>query len=298
MKTYVITNPHSGTADDQALRGEFEQRGDVTLRMTAQENDARRFAEQALAEGYELIVAAGGDGTINEVVNGMAADFGRATLGVIPLGTGNDFARSINMPAGVAEALATLDAGITQAVDIVRVTSDQVRYFINVSSGGFSGLVDETLTPEMKQSWGPLAYLRSAMAALPDLSEYHMQIAFDEEEALDIKAFNVVVANARYVAGGIPIAPQAVLDDGLMDVLIVPAASMPQLALLAPQILLGAHLDSDLITFRRARKVLIESHPGMWFNTDGELVGNEPAVFEVLPRALRVIVGPDAVGPS
>lgn len=97
--------------------------------------------------------------------------------------------------------------------------------------------------------------MRSALEALPDLSEYRTTLKFDDDEPLTITAYNVVIANARFVAGGIPIAPTADLDleDGLVDVLIVPSASMPQLALLAPQILAGKHLDSDMITFRRAR---------------------------------------------
>src|SRR5262249_29484629 len=114
----------------------------------------------------------------------------------------------------------------------------------------------------------------------------------DEDEPIEIQVFNIIIANGQFVAGGIPIAPAAVLDDGLLDVVIIPAASMAQLAILVPQILLGKYLDSDLITFRRARKLAGESHPGMWFNADGELVGNEPASFEVLPQALQVIVGP------
>jgi diacylglycerol kinase (ATP) len=293
MKTCVIMNPHSGSADPDAIQQAIAPLGQVTLHITQQSGDAKQFARHAMAEGCELVVAAGGDGTINEVVNGLAADFSRARLGVIPLGTGNDFARSINVPPDIDAAVELLVAGATQALDVVRVSSDHVRYFINVSAGGFSGLVDEKLTEEMKRTWGPLAYLRSALEALPDLSEYHTLLVFDDDQPLEIQAFNVVVANARFVAGGIPIAPAAVLDDGLADVLIVPAASMPQLAMLVPEILAGKHLDSELITFRRARKLAIESHPGMWFNADGELVGNEPACFEVLPRALRVVVGPN-----
>ena len=290
MKICVIANPNSGTADGEALEQAIKRLGDVMLRTTEQEGDAKRLAEEAVADGYNVIVAAGGDGTLNEVVNGLASDFSQATLGLIPLGTGNDFARTLAIPDDVDAAVNIIAAGMVRSVDVVRVSSDKARYFINVSSGGFSGLVDEKLTDEMKQTWGPLAYLRSAAAALPDLSEYHTSLVFDDTERLDITAFNVIVANARFVAGGIPIAPQAILDDGLADVLVIPAASMPELALLAPQILLGTHQDSELVTFRRARKLFIESHPGMWFNTDGELVGNEPATFDVLPRALRVIM--------
>jgi diacylglycerol kinase (ATP) len=293
MKTCVILNPHAGSANEaSALRSEVRRLGDVTIRETTQAGDATHFASEAVEQGYDLVVAAGGDGTINEVVNGLARDWSQATLGVIPLGTGNDFCRTIGMPGEVSQAVETLLRGESHAVDVICVDSDATCYFVNVSAGGFSGLVDERLTDEMKAAWGPLAYLRTALAALPDLTDYHMTIQFDDEEPQELVAYNIVLANARYVAGGVPIAPEAVTDDGLMDVIIVPATSLPRLAPLAPLILLGRHLQHEDLIFRRAHKVAVESRPGMWFNTDGELVGNEPATFTVLSRVLRVIVGP------
>ena len=103
-----------------------------------------------------MIVSAGGDGTLNEVVNGIAQTGCNAALAVFPLGTGNDFARTLGVPTGLDSAIEQIMAGRTRAIDLVRVTSDSVRYFVNVSSGGFSGVVDEKLTPEMKRTWGPL----------------------------------------------------------------------------------------------------------------------------------------------
>ncbi|HZG68590.1 MAG TPA: diacylglycerol kinase family protein [Herpetosiphonaceae bacterium] len=293
MKTCVILNPGAGTAGEaRTLRDDARRLGEVTIRATNEAEDAIRFAREAVEQGYELVVAAGGDGTINEVVNGLSANWSQARLGIIPLGTGNDFCRTIDVSLDVHEAIETLARGESHAVDVVCVESDATRYFINVSSGGFSGLVDERLTGEMKATWGPMAYLRSALAALPDLTNYHMTIQFDDGDPRELVAYNVVLANARFVAGGVPIAPEALLDDGLVDVIIVPAASLPRLATLAPMVMLGRHLQSEDITFRRARRVAIESQPGMWFNTDGELVGNQPATFTVLPRVLQVIVGP------
>jgi diacylglycerol kinase (ATP) len=245
-----------------------------------------------------VVVAAGGDGTINGVVNGIAPLRERTRLGIIPMGTGNDFARSIGVPPNLEQAIDILAAGRERPLDLVQVASDTTRYFINVSSGGFSGLVDEMLTDEMKKTWGPLAYLRSAAAALPDLSAYHASFSFDDGPTEVFPAYNVVVANARFVAGGLLIAPEALVDDGLLDILIVPVASVPQLIALTPQLFLGRHLESNLIIFRRARTLQVDSQPGMWFNVDGELVGNEPAHFEVLPQALRVIVGPGALALS
>ncbi len=294
MQAWAIINPQAGTATDvQTVIDGLGRLGITTVKTTSSPGDAKRLAHEAVADGCELVVAAGGDGTINEVVNGLATDFAQARLGIIPLGTGNDFVRSVNIPTELDAALKVLDEARAMAIDVVSVTSDERRYFINVSAGGFSGLVDEKLTAEMKRAWGPLAYLRSAAMALPDLTDYHTYLTFDDEEQQEVKTYNIVVANARFVAGGIPIAPQAELDDGLFDVMIVPAASLSQLALVAPKIMLGQHVDDERLLFRRARKLRVDSQPKMWFNADGELVGNEPSTFELLPRALNVIVGPE-----
>ncbi len=294
MRTSVILNPNAGTAQDIALvQSHLQSFEHLTIRETAARGDATRLAQEALADGSELIIAAGGDGTINEVLNGMSSDWGRATLGILPLGTGNDLARTLAMPTDIAQAATILQAGNVCTVDVVCVESDATRYFINVSAGGFSGALNEHLTDEIKSTWGPLAYVRSALAALPDLTDYHMTIQFDDEEPQELLAYNVVIANARCVAGGIRIVPEAIVDDGLVDVLVVPAASLPQLALIVPQIVAGRHSDVPELLYRRVRCVRFESQPGMWFNTDGELVGNQPATFTVLPQALRVIVGPE-----
>ncbi|MCA1660028.1 MAG: hypothetical protein LC642_05765 [Verrucomicrobiaceae bacterium] len=148
-------------------------------------------------------------------------------------------------------------------------------------------------TPAMsiwKKTWGPLAYLRGAAAALSELRAYRTTLAFDNTESLTLDLYNVVVANGRYVAGGTLIAPEASIDDGMLDIILIQKRSAPELALLAAQVAVGAHLSSDAVVFRRAAKLTVNSKPGMWFNVDGELVGNEPARFEILPRALRFVV--------
>ena len=294
MPGCIILNPRAGSAGEvDRLRQAIKRLEDVALQETVEANDAMEYARRAVLAGCDLVVAAGGDGTINEVVNGMSAAWRQARLGILPLGTGNDFARTLDVPTDVEAAVDIIVRDTSYPLDVVCVESDRTRYFVNVSSGGFSGQVNEKLTDELKASWGPMAYLRAAAEALPNLADYHMLVQFEDDDPLELVAYNLVVANARFVAGGIPIAPEALLDDGLVDVVIVPAASMPRLAALAPQIMLGRHLDSPDIIYRRVRKLHAESSPGMWFNTDGELVGNAPVTFTVLPRALRMIVGPE-----
>ena len=233
----------------------------------------------------------GGDGTLNEVVNGVAKYARDISVGIVPFGTGNDFARSLGLPNEFEAAIQIVKKGRRKAVDLVRVKSDCVRYFVNVSAGGFSGLVDEKLTPEIKRTWGPLAYLRSAAAALPALRAYETTITFDGIKSSSCSLYNVIIANGRYVAGGIPVAPMAELADGLMDIILIPELPATEIAVLVAQIAMGTHLSNESILLHRAKKVAVSSRPGMWFNVDGELVGNEPAVFEIMPRAIHFMVG-------
>ena len=290
-RTCVILNPSAGSVrEPDELAERIGRLLDADVRLTTKAGSAARLARTAIRNGAKLIVAAGGDGTLNGVINGVAENAAAVRVGLIPLGTGNDFGRSLGLPTDVEAAIDVIRGGETRAIDLVRVTSDEVRYFINVSAGGFSGLVNEKLTTEMKKTWGPLAYLRSAAAALPELRAYQTTLAFDNTESLMLDLYNVVVANGRYVAGGTLIAPEASVDDGLLDIILIQKRSAPELALLAGAVALGTHLSSDAIVFRRAAKLTVNSKPGMWFNVDGELVGNEPARFEILPRALRFAV--------
>ncbi|MBA2269922.1 MAG: diacylglycerol kinase family lipid kinase [Chthoniobacterales bacterium] len=290
MKTCIICNPGAGSVDDrETIRPQLEQFPSATVQFTNDKGDATRLAADAIIDACDLIVAAGGDGTLNEVINGLADHLDRVQVGLIPLGTGNDFARMLGLSGSIDESIDVLRGGHIHPTDLVRVTTDHVRYCINVSAGGFSGAVNEKLTPEIKQSWGPLAYVRCAAEALPELRAYRTQITLDGVDTSELNLYNAVIANGRYVAGGTIIAPEASIDDGLLDIVLVPENPAADIALVAAQILMGTHLTSEGVVFRRAAKVTVHSEPGMWFNVDGELIGNEPATFEVLPRAVQFL---------
>jgi len=293
-KIFIILNPVAGAVKDvNALLEKLRQAlPDAEINVTAKRGGAIQATRTALRKGCEVIVAAGGDGTLNEVVNGLGEDNKKTVLGLIPLGTGNDFARTLALPVEIDEAIELLATGHTRAVDLVRVTSDQVRYFLNVSTGGFSGVVDEKLTLEMKKTWGPLAYLRGAAAALPELRAYQTTVSLDNDNALTLKLYDVVIANGRYVGSGTQVAPDASIDDGLLDIVLIPECSPGELAVIAARLAFGNHLSSSSIVFRRAARVVVNSRPPMSFNVDGELVGNEPAQFDVLHRALQFIAPP------
>ena len=291
VKPYVIFNPVAGSVSDRgAVLVQLGWLKPAVVRVTRKRTDAEKFAREAIRKNCRYIVIAGGDGTLNQVVNGIARQRDKVCLGLIPLGTGNDFARSLGLPAAIGDNIDILLSKKTRRIDLVRVRSKRIRYFVNVSAGGFSGVVDEKLTPKIKQTWGPLAYLRSAAAALPQLHTYRTQIVFDDKEQLSLELYNVVIGNGRFVACGLPIAPDADLSDGLLDVILIPNHPAPRIALLAAEMLLGKHLSGDAIIFRRARKIAVRARPRMWFNVDGEPVGNAPAVFQVLPGALTFVV--------
>jgi diacylglycerol kinase (ATP) len=283
MKTCIILNPNAGSAAQaEELRQAVAQHPEMALWETTRALQAREFAAHALQAGYELVVAAG-----------LAGDFARARLGIIPLGTGNDLARTLAVPAEPSEAFRLLATGERRSLDVIQVeAADQVAYCVNVAAGGFTGQMNEVLTDELKASWGPLAYLIGAVNVLPNLTDYQTTVSWDDGPAERIDALNIVVANCRTAAGGFQVAPKANPEDGLLDVVIVRSGSLIDLTKVAALLVAGNYLDSDTVLYRRARRVTVTSEPGMWFNVDGELLTKEPITFTVRPHSLRVIVGP------
>lgn len=295
MRTCVIINEQAGSAEqlDLLRRAFAAQEGLVCWSSTAP-GEGTTLARQAVREGFGCIVAGGGDGTINEVVNGLLAAGGGAALAVLPLGTGNDLARLLDVDGDPRDALALVRAGRTVPFDAYRVVAaGRTVYGINVAAGGFSGQVDEVLTPELKANWGPLAYLIGAASVLPDLKNYAVRIALDEAPPETVDALNVIVANGRTAGGGKRVAPTANPQDGLLDVVIVKRGNVVEMGEVAARLMAGNYLESPLVLHRRARRVQITATPGMWFNVDGELLTNEPVTITVLPAALRVVVGND-----
>jgi diacylglycerol kinase (ATP) len=293
VKPYIIVNPIAGAiVNRDVLLKQLRRLDPRKLSLTKRAGEAETLARAAIRAGCDYIIAAGGDGTLNEVINGIASPhpIRGVRMGIVPLGTANDFARSMKLPARMEDNIDILRAKQTVLVDLVRVTGKRTRYFINVSAGGFSGVVDEKLTPQIKSTWGPLAYLRSAAAALPKLRAYRATVIFDDVERWEGELYNIVIANGQFVAGGLPIAPDATVRDGLLDILLVPKRPAREMALLTAQMLLGKHLSSDAIPFRRTTKISVKSRPRMWFNVDGEPFGDDPAVFQIIPRALQFVI--------
>lgn len=294
MPTFVIVNPKAGAvADLAAVLRQLRRLRTATIAIARRRGDTERLCRSALRAGFDYFVAAGGDGTLNELVNGVARSRqARETrIGIAPVGTGNDFARTLGLPTALRDNIQILNdpAAIVRQIDLVRVKADRIRYFVNVAAGGFSGMISEKLTRRIKQSWGPLAYLRGAAAALPKLHSYPAEIVLDDATRFSGGIYNVIVANGRYAGGGVPVAPQADPSDGLLDVILIPRLPGAELAVIATEILLGKHLSNRDIIHRRATQIAIRSRSRMFFSIDGEAFAAAPLSFQLLPSALNFV---------
>jgi diacylglycerol kinase (ATP) len=296
-KARVICNPSSGGGgyDPDEIRGQLEGL-DVEWIETECAEDAIRSAEE-WREGLLLVV--GGDGTINDVVNGL----GRAgfpenvTLGILPAGTGNDLAATLCIPEDPDRAQDVVLQNRGRWLDVARVRSDGVgeRFFINVATGGLGAEISNVNDEELKKRWGKLSYLRASLEVARNFEVREITLYLDGEKR-EVQAVNIAVGNCRYTGGGWPATPKANPEDGLLDVVVIETLGAGELLELAPTALAQFdYLDKEGVFFARAKEVVVETQPGLEFTADGEVIGDEPAEFSVLPRALKVMVGPEYV---
>ncbi|HZB44666.1 MAG TPA: diacylglycerol kinase family protein, partial [Pyrinomonadaceae bacterium] len=252
MKSRLIVNPVSGTDSapdllpllNERLRDAF---GDVDIVMTVERGDAARLAEGAAREGYERLFVAGGDGTLNEVLNGVAAVEGalrRVTFGLVPLGTGNDFAGALGLPEDVEEAVAVLSRGRTVETDVGVLNE---RFFVNVSAGGFIAEVSDAVNPQLKTLTGKFAYVIGGAQVLLDYEQVGARVSVDggPEHRTELEMF--AVCNSRLVGGGQIIAPHAIIDDGLLDVCLVNDMSTLEFLGLLTSVAGGDHIEDERV---------------------------------------------------
>ncbi|MEC7523816.1 MAG: diacylglycerol kinase family protein [Myxococcota bacterium] len=291
--TWVIANPRAGSADaGDELRAAAEGRG---WRWLACEDaaDGVRFAKEACARGAERVLAAGGDGTVHTVARGLLEAGGGPVLGVLPMGTGNDLARSLGLGVDPMAALEAIEGGRVRRIDVGRFTSESAaRWMINVSAWGFAGEVDRVLEDEAKRTWGTLAYVGGALEVLSDLPLHDVQLFVAGSLVARSRCVGVTVANARTCGGGVVVAPTADLEDGLLDVTFVEEGSPVQLATTAARLRSGQTLSDPRVRHHLGSDLALRVDPPMLANVDGELLGRfAEARFEVRRAALPVFVG-------
>jgi len=306
-RTVAIVNPQSDggrtarrwPAVCAALR---ERIGDFETRRTRERGHASRLAYDAQREGADCLVVAGGDGTIGEVVHGLlAADVAQhCTIGILPLGSGGDFVRTLGVDT-LEAALDALAKGAVRSVDAGRVCFEREagdtleRFFANEASCGLSAQVAAEVAGRHRRLGGSLAFAHGALRAIAAFAPRAVRIEVDGRCVHDGPHTLVACSNGRYFGGGMHVAPEARVDDGLLDVVVGDAMTRTQLLGLLPRIYGGRHIGHPAVATHRGRRVRIEpaeEDVSARVELDGEALGRVPAVCEVVPGALRVVAPP------
>ncbi len=311
MLPLVIANPKSAAGATREkwssiasdLRTHF---GPFNVAFTKGPGDGIEIARRASENGRTFLIACGGDGTINEIANGILQSGEDVELGIFPSGTGGDFRRTIGMPGETREAARALKNGDTKLIDVGKVTfvdhDDQPaeRFFLNVTSFGLAASIIERVKGNTSLSWLPVDSVRGrASFALSTLQEVvaigatAVRVRVDGKEETTLQTVNFCVANARYFGGGMKIAPAAKINDGFLDVINIGDINTAKIILNAYTLYRGTHLELPEVKDTLARRV--EARPlnadqEIHIEIDGELPGKLPAVYEVVPAALKLRV--------
>lgn len=304
-KAMVIVNPASANgATRAAWPGISEKLASAGLSfdwvLTTKQGDATRLAREALQNGYRKIVAVGGDGTLNEVVNGFfvgdrpIAD--QAELGVISRGTGCDFIKTMAIPKDVESAAECLVNGKTATIDIGKVTfaaydgSTTTRYFANVADLGLGGETVERVNRTTKAFGGFVSFLWGMVVSLLRYKNRFVEVTIDNAPPFHARINTLAVANGRFFGGGMKIAPNADPGDGFFDVVICGDFTKIEVLTAVNRLYAGTHLSLPKCSCTQARHVLVRSNERVLVEVDGEQPGTASAEFEILPAALNVRV--------
>jgi diacylglycerol kinase (ATP) len=295
MKSKLILNPLAGTdaAPDHLARMNERLRsriGTLDIVITVAEGDASETARQAVQDGYDHLFIAGGDGTLNEALNGVASAGGldAVTFGVIPLGTGNDFATALGLPDDVEAAIDQLLGSDAVLVDVGRLND---RCFVNVSAGGFLAEVSDAVNPRLKTVAGKLAYLIGGAQVILDYEPVRAQLRRVDGAAApeDMALYAFAVCNSRLVGGGRLIAPDALVDDGELDVCLIHAMPTLEFLTLLRRVSDGEHVEDDRVAYFRTRELELAFDRPIKVNTDGQVLEADRCCYRILPQAARFL---------
>lgn len=291
MKVFFVVNPTAGKGHAirkvPEIKAAMEHMDDIEydLRYTEKPGHASDIARTAAGEGYDIVFAVGGDGTVNEVVNGLVNT--DAALAVLPCGSGNDFARSVEIKGDTGEIIRKVIGGTRKKIDVGRIDG---RYFINIASAGFDAEV--VLATQKAKKFllsGSPAYITGLISTIFTYKPRKVKINL-HNEIIDDRIILMAVANGKYYGGGMKAAPDAILDDGYFDVCII--RSMPKLKMLFlfPQFMKGRHKKFREVSFHRSDSVKIECENVLAVNVDGEVYTEKGAEFELIKNMLNIMV--------
>ncbi len=310
-KTMIIANPASANGrtgrnwDRIYPRMKENFRGSFDLEMTQHRGHATELSRHAMKSGYELVVALGGDGTVNEVLNGFFGETGPintgAAFGFLPLGTGNDMRRNLGIPGEFSAALRALGEGIARRVDVGKVVASEhadtssgspepteARYFLNVADFGSGGVIADKMNRTTKAFGAQASLLWSLVSTLASYKNPTVTFSVDGEEEQVSIINDFVVANGKYFGAGIKAAPDARMDDGLFDIVILGDFGFAESLLNFPRLRRGTHLTHPKVRSRRGKRITAIAGSPVLVEADGQVIGFLPATFEIMPQALLV----------
>ena len=304
LKAALVVNPASGNG---ATGKRFPVMADIIKqeglsfvhRFTESPGHATEITRHFLQEGHDLIIAVGGDGTTNEVLNGFFDQSGAAirpsaAISFISGGTGRDLIRTVGIPVDTASAVRHIINSEVHRLDLGRVsylTKDglqQSRYYINVAGLGLDGATVDRVNRTSKALGGFISFLWATIATLALYKNQKMQIIVDEQEICNEPVTVVVFGNGQYFGGGMHIAPNASVDDGLLDIIILRDLSKLNLLLSLPRVYKGSHLTHGRITSLRGKKVRVFADQTALLDLDGEQPGSAPIELEIIPHAINL----------
>ena len=280
-KILVILNP---AARSERAGGTWEKIRDfpaATVQTTSAPGDARSIAAWAVGQGFGTVVAAGGDGTINEVVNGLVGS--DVALGILPVGTMNVFAAELGIPNNLPKAWKIIQTGHTRRVDLVRANE---QYFVQLAGVGLDAQVVQATSRNFKKNFGPLSYLISA-AQIASRTPPKLII---EHDGTRREGSFVLIGNGRYYGGPVAFFKDARIDDGKLDVLIFKNLGYLDIARYLGTIFMGSHTDQEDVEYFQTKRVSVSSEDDVPVEVDGEVVTKLPVTFRVSSRKLKVVV--------
>jgi len=295
VRTCVIFNPAArGNKARRFRRHLDDMAAGVAFKATAGPGDAQRLAAEAVVEGYEVVVAAGGDGTLNEVLNGIAAVPGgleQVRLGVLPLGTVNVFARELKISLNLRRAWEVLRRGNETRIDLACAEFQvhertEKRYFAQLAGAGLDARAIELVSWQLKKKAGPLAYVVAGLRAMFETKPKTVICVGDKTYEGEL----VMVGNGRFYGGSFAAMPAADLRDGLLHVCIFPRVDLPSLLRCVPHLLFRQRFSEQVVQRFQATAFTMKGRGTVAFELDGEWVGHLPVTFSVEPKRLRVVV--------
>ncbi|KOP64921.1 lipid kinase [Bacillus sp. FJAT-18019] len=286
----LIYNPTSGREEMKRRLADILHRLDsagieTSCHATTGEGDATREAADAVERGYDLVIAAGGDGTLNEVINGMAGKDNLPPLGIFPLGTTNDFARALGISKNWEEYCDQVIRGETRPIDVGKAND---RYFINIAGGGTLTELTYEVPSKLKTMIGQLAYYLKGIEKMVSLTPQELIINASGHQAIHDEFMVFLIANSNSVGGFDKIAPGASIDDGLFDVIALRKCNLAEFVRVATLALRGEHINDKKIVHFRTDYMEVVSPGQVQLNLDGEFGGVLPGTFSVLPHHIRI----------